>query len=84
MKKHHSTEWIRIHPDGQKLKFCLATAEGEQFLFYQRNYFGLTNHFRNGIRVDQIYHHKWGRNAMVDHVITKLPKYISYVRRYTS
>lgn len=83
-KNNFSHNRILVRHIGNRLGFWFRTDQGEVFLFAQRPYAGVIHYFRNGITEVQLYNHKWGRDKMVDHVIRKLPKYISYIRRYAA
>lgn len=78
-------KYIHAEHVGNSLFFYLREKDSQHLLFIQRAYPGLLDAFRKDISVPQLLRqHKWGRNKMVDHVMRKLPRYITYVEQYAA
>ena len=64
--------------------FYLCVGEEKIFLCKQRSYRGVERYFRKDLPVNAIHRHKWNRDKMVDHLMTKLPKYLKDAERYAA
>lgn len=62
--------------------FYLRSGGEQMFLCKQRKHLGVARYFRQDLPVDIIYRHKWGRDKMLDKLISKLPKCLADAERY--
>lgn len=85
MKYTNYQKFVHMKVVGQSLFFYLREGNSQTYLFTQKSYTGVREFFKRDISIPQLLNrHKWGRDRMVDHVVRKLPRYISYAEQYAA
>lgn len=62
--------------------FYLLNGSDCIYLYKQRPYKSVGEFFRQDVPVSAVYHHKWGRNKMLDKLMEQLPSRIASEERY--